>query len=158
MKNFTPGSSLRKVLLLFAIALLSCSFTNDGNKIKSSAWQSFKSTDQFEINYRYAECNLPSSGTAYENVYLQIINKTDQKIQLEWNGEHWYNEKCNGCEPGRTENHKTVVLNPKETKEGSCTKDCDHSLIITSKMLNREIKSELTDFNLRDITITPILK
>lgn len=157
MKKFTPGSALQNLLVLVTYAILSSSFTLDENKIKSSSWQSYRSTDQIEINYRYADCNLPSSGTAYENVYLQIKNKTDKKIQIEWNGEHWYNGKCNGCEPGRTENHKTVILNPKETIEGSCTKECDHTLIITSKMLNRETKSELTDFNLRDITITPIL-
>jgi hypothetical protein len=146
------------LVLLITFATLNSSFTPDGKKIKSSSWQTFKSTDQFEINYRYADCTLPSNGTSYENIYLQFVNKTDQLIQIEWNGEHWYNGKCNGCEPGKTENHKTIVLNPNQTIEGSCTTSCDHALIITSKMLNRESRSELTDFNLRDITVTSIKK
>jgi hypothetical protein len=130
----------------------------DGNKIKSSTWQLLQNNDLIEINYRYADCELTSQGTHNENVYLQVKNKSDKKIQVEWITEYWYNEKCVGCMAGDIENHKTLILNPYETIEGSCDEKCNLSLKITSKMLNRESKSQLTDFNLKEVKTTPIAK
>jgi uncharacterized protein YcfL len=153
------SSLLKFYAILLGSILLNCSFvTTDEHKIKSSSWQSLKSDNDIEIKYRYADCDLPSYGTHNENVYLQITNKTDKKIQLEWNVEYWYNNKCSGCESGNLENHKIIKLNPHETIQGSCSEKCDPSLLIFSKMLNTGTKSELTDFNLRDIKVTSIVK
>jgi hypothetical protein len=159
MKKNISNSRLKIYTLSLAFLILNCSFViHDGNKIKSNTWQLLQSNDQVEIKYRYTECKLPSYGSHYENVYLLITNKTDQKIQLEWNTEYWYNGKCNGCEPGRTENHKIIILNPNQTIEGSCSEQCNRALLIPSKMLHLETKTELTDFNLRDLKVTPVLK
>lgn len=159
MKTLLSNSLLKFCSISLGLILLNCSFViQEGNKIKSNTWQPLNSNEFVEIKYKYQECNLPSNGTNNENVYLQIKNKTGQKIQLEWNTEYWYNGKCNGCEAGNTENHKIIILNPNETIEGSCSEKCDQSLMIFSTMLNFEIKSKLTDFNLRDIKATPVTK
>lgn len=141
-----------------ALILLSSSFSTGEPKIRSGSWQSLYSNEQIEVKYRYAECKLPSMGLHNENVYLQVINKTNERIQVEWNVEYWYNGKCNGCTPGKTENYKIVVLKPNETLEGSCSEQCSKELVLFSKMLNYEAKSVLTDFNLRDLKVTSILK
>jgi hypothetical protein len=167
MKRATPSDHLNKLLVVFTLMILilisvyakaGVPIISDGNKIRSGTWQQLQNNDQITINYRYADCELPANGSHNENVYLQIINKTNEKIRIEWDGENWYNGKCNGCEPGRTENHRTVILQPKETIEGSCSTQCNPALMITSKMLKRESKSELTDFNLRDLSVNPFVK
>jgi len=159
MKTIFFSKTLKFYTILFASTMLNCSFiTNDEHKVRSTSWQTLKEDDKIEIRYRYSDCDLPSNGTHNENVYLQITNKTNQKIQLEWNTEYWYNDKCIGCEKENMENHKTLLLKPNQTLEGSCSEKCDQSLMIFSKMLNFDIKSVLTDFNLRDLKTTVISK
>lgn len=128
--------------------------TTSETKVKSAVWQLLASNEFIDINYKYGECKLPSQGTHDEFVYLQIKNKTNKELKIEWNTEYWYNEKCYGCEDGNTENHKTIHLIPNTTIEGICAEDVNPALVILSKMLNIKISTELTNFNLRDIKTT----
>ncbi len=123
-------------------------------KVKSPVWQVLLSNELIDINYKYGECIVPSQGTHDEFVYLQIKNKTNKELNIEWNTEYWYSGKCYGCEDGNTENHKTIHLIPNTTMEGICAKDVNPALVILSKMLNIETNTELTNFNLRDIKTT----
>ena len=123
-------------------------------KVKSTVWQLLANNEFIDINYKYGECNLPSQGTHDEFVYLQIKNKTNKELKIEWNTEYWYNEKCYGCEDGNTENHKTIHLIPNTTIEGICAEDVNPALVILSRMLNIKINTELTNFNLREIKTT----
>lgn len=123
-------------------------------KVKSAVWQLLASNEFIDINYKYGECNLPSQGTHDEFVYLQIKNKTNKELKIEWNTEYWYNEKCYGCEDGNTENHRVIYLIPNTIIEGICAEDVNPALVILSRMLNIKINTELTNFNLRDIKTT----
>jgi hypothetical protein len=146
-----------RLIFIFLFAFIFSSFTDQNPKKRSSEWQTLYSTTQLEIKYRYAECKLPSMGMHNENVYLQVVNKTNERIKVEWNVEYWYNEKCNGCNSVDNENYKSIVIKPNETLEGSCSEQCSKELVLFSKMLNSEAKSVLTDFNLRDLKVTTIL-
>jgi hypothetical protein len=127
-------------------------------KVKSTDWQLLLSNEFVDVSYRYAECSLPSEGIHNEYAYIQIKNKTSKELKIEWNTEYWYNDKCTGCDAGNKEDHKTVILKSNETLEGNCSKDCQHSLMILSKKLNLNMKTTLTNFNLRDLKATPITK
>jgi uncharacterized protein YcfL len=154
MKAVILKFRLKLYTLSVSLILLSSSFTINDNepKKRSADWQLFYSNAQIDVRYRYSECNL-ANGSNNENVYLQIINKTENPINVEWNTEYWYNGKCNGCESGNMENHKSVSLKPMETKEGTCSENCENPLKIFSKMLGSGTRSELTDFNLKNIEI-----
>ncbi len=128
--------------------------TITSNKTKSKNWTLLLNNEYVIVNYKYEECNLLSEGSYNENVYLQIVNKTSKEIKAQWNTEYWYNGKCNGCEIGNNENFKTVLLSPNQIVEGECSKECNQALMIFSEMLNFEIKSKLTNFNIRDLQIT----
>jgi uncharacterized protein YcfL len=176
MKKTTPDSTqLNGILILYAMILMifistfasaknsmtriklkhvssNCSFTGNEPKKKSAEWQPLYSTDQITIRYRYSECKL-ANGSNNENVYLQVVNKTNEPLNIKWNTEYWYNGKCNGCESGNLENQQSIHLKPMETTEGTCSEKNSNSLRILSKMLGAGSKSELTDFNLKDIEI-----
>jgi uncharacterized protein YcfL len=154
MKTAIIKFRLKLYTLSASLILLSSSFviTENEPKKRSADWQLLYSTGQIDVRYRYSECSL-ANGSNNENVYLQIVNKTAGTIKVEWNTEYWYNGKCNGCESGNMENHKSVSLKPMETKEGTCSENCESPLRIFSKMLGSGTKSELTDFNLKDIEI-----
>ncbi len=128
------------------------------SKIKSENWQLLLSNELVEVNYKYANCNLPSEGTHHENVYLQIKNKTNTPISCEWNTEYWYNNNCNGCNNDNIENRKMLVLEAQQTISGECLISSNPALIIFSKKLDFEIKSKLTNFNIRDLKVKPIAK
>lgn len=144
---------LKLYTLSVMLILLSASFIKrDDYKKKSADWQILHTTEQLDIKFRYGECQL-SNGTNNENVYLQVTNKTKNTLEIEWDTEYWYNGKCNGCAGKNTENHKSIILNPMETREGTCSEKGTNALKIFSKMLGNGTKSELTDFYLRDIEI-----
>ena len=151
------SSVLTLCFISFANGQTSASMhTNTAAKIKSEQWQSLCGDGSIEISYKYVKCDLASEGTSQENVYLQIQNKTDREVKLEWNTEYWYNGKCNGCESGNAENIKTIVLKPNESKEGYCAEGSDPSLKILSKMLNMNDNTELTNFNVSNVRSTTI--
>lgn len=127
-------------------------------KVKSDKWQLLFSNETVEVSYKYGECKLPSENSHNEYVYLQIKNKTNQMIICDWSAENWYSGICNGCTLGNTENYRSVVLKPNETLEGNCSKECNKSLMIFSEMLNYEIKSKLTNFNVTDFYAKPVSK
>ncbi len=166
--NHTIFSAIKRsnLLLLIGIVFLSDVYaqntvsmqSSSETKVKSSVWQLLASNEFVDINYKYGECNLPSQGTHDEFVYLQIKNKTNKELKIEWNTEYWYNGKCYGCEDGNMENHKTIHLIPNITMEGICAEDVNPALVILSKMLNIKISTELTNFNLREIKTTVISK
>ena len=153
---------LANLLLLIGIIFISNMYaqntvstqSSSETKVKSSVWKLLAGNEFIDINYKYGECNLPSQGTHDEFVYLQIKNKTNKELKIEWNTEYWYNEKCYGCEDGNTENHKTIHLIPNTTIEGICAEDVNPALVILSRMLNIKINTELTNFNLREIKTT----
>lgn len=155
--NTSIASSLKIASFCIAVLFLCSSFTlKDETKIRSANWQILHSTSEIEICYRYEECKLPASGLNNENVYLKITNRTANTLKVEWATEYWYNNKCNGCEEGSQENNKSIILNPMEAKEGKCSENCESELKIFSKMLGKGTRSELTNFNLKNIKIYPI--
>lgn len=153
MKKNCSRFSLQLYTLCIVAILFCSSFTDGEQKIKSASWQILQTTDQIDIRYRYAECKLPSNGSYNENVYLQVVNKTNKPLTVEWDTEHWYDGKCIGC-GYNTENHKTIQLRPLETKEGTCAENSESSLRILSRMLTPGSTSTLTDFNLKNIKVT----
>lgn len=152
--NTSIASYLKIVSFYIAVLLLCSSFTwKDETKIRSANWQILLSTSEIEICYRYEDCKLPASGLNNENVYLRVTNKTSTILKVEWAAEYWYNNKCSGCEEGNQENNKSITLNPMEAKEGKCSENCESELKIFSKMLGQGTRSELTNFNLKNIKI-----
>jgi hypothetical protein len=158
MKTINPILKLVRGFACIVLCTITCSFTPSGGpKERSASWQTLHQTSEVEIRYRYEECKLTTNGTHNEIVYLQVRNRTNSTIHVEWNSELWYNGKCSGCEPGDTENSKSILLKPGEIKEGSCSAFCPSELRIFSKMLGSGSKSALTDFNLKDITVTTVI-
>ncbi len=124
-------------------------------KVKLPTWQQLVTTPSVTINYKYNECHLLTQGTHHENVYLQVKNLSPVKLKLEWNAEYWYNDKCYGCD-GDAEFKKTLILEPNALLEGFCSETTPRELVIFSKMLDFDIKTELKNFNLKNLTVTPI--
>jgi hypothetical protein len=142
------------VVVLFLISY-STFYGQELKNLQTSTWEIITTPlETISVSYVTADCNLPSEGTHNENIYLKFTNNTPKTLKVEWNMEYWYNGKCNGCEKGNIENHKSITLNPNETMQGYCNVKSNPALAIFSKMLNIKIKSKLTNFKLRDLKIS----
>lgn len=157
LKNKLTGKKLLYLFFIPGIIFYSALSTAQDLKVKSTEWLALNLLEYVDISYRYDECSLPSQGTEIEYVYLKFTNKTDQVVQIEWKTEVWYNGKCSGCKGGNTaENNCILLLKPLETKEGLCSELCDPKLRILSRILNFDLKKELTDFKLSNLKIVQL--
>jgi uncharacterized protein YcfL len=154
MKKLDITTKTLYSILSLGMLLIITSF-NDYD-LKNTEWQLLQSNQYVEINYRYGDCELLSQGIYNENVYLQIINKVERKISVEWITEYWYNNKCIGCENNGLENHKTIILEAKQTVEGVCSEENDPNLKIFSKALKGQTTSKLSKFYLKNVQVVEI--
>lgn len=120
----------------------------------SQEQKNYYSDDKINLSYRYHNCNDAENGIFKEYAFFTITNKTEESIRVSYKKELWYNNKCTTCNVEGKEHNYSIVLNPKESKTGSCATK-EKSLAIFSKMLNMK-KSELSKFELTNISTTII--
>jgi len=138
------------LILIFSSYALFAQETN-ADKVK---WTLYKELNGVQISYKYVECNDIHNGIFKEMLYFQLINTTDISMNISFNEEIWYNNKCVSCGKNSPEYHKEFVLEP----GGELGPDCDsgNNLKIFSKFLNNTKASELTKFELNNLTINPM--
>jgi uncharacterized protein YcfL len=134
-------------LLTIAISLL---FFIGANA--QSEWKMKAEQENVLIKAKTVSCNDVANGTHKEVVLIQIENKAATPIEVSFKKETWYNNICTTCNKNSAEHKVTVQLGANEIMESSC--NSNKQLNIFSKMLDMK-KSELTKFELKDITITP---
>lgn len=149
-------SQLKHILIGVIVIAINCSYGVDyENNEKPTNWEVLKSNDYITISYKYSNCNI-SDNSNMENVYLQVKNKTDEEVFLQWNTEYWYNDHCIGCEK-ETLNKHSIVLQPKEIVEGLNTEENNQSLVVFSKKSNYKINVNLVSFNLKNVKTSLII-
>jgi hypothetical protein len=115
-----------------------------------SSWVNKFENEKIAVNYKKEACNDVSNGIYKENVLLQLVNKTNEKLEVTFKKELWHNGVCSNCNSNSKEHIVTVVLNPNENTSASCSEN--KQLSIFSRMLNLK-KSELTKFEIKDFVI-----
>ncbi len=136
------------VKAIFSLFLLS--FFTTGAFAQSDDWQVLTQKDGVEIKYKYSDCDL-ERGFDQEWVLLQFNNTTATKKTLIWDLELYFNNDCKTC--GSDEYHLVQELKPNESMEGICSVNTNTNLRIFSKFLNRENRTELTDFKLANLQV-----
>lgn len=145
--------------LIFSISILLMIVSSDlfsQEKSRPATWKTYYENAQVRIEFHYEECKLPSEGTHKEMVYLKVINKTSDIVQVSWEKNLWYGDKCYGCEGDNSEFYVTMLLKPSESREGNCDKMCPNELKIFSKMLNHENLRVLNGFELKDVKVITV--
>ncbi len=117
-------------------------------------WQLYTELNGVQIFYKNVECNDVHNGIYSEYVYFQIVNTADVAMSVSWDEEIWRDNKCFSCGKNPAEFHKEIILDPGDIVEPSCKTKRD--LKIFSKFLNNISASELTKFELSNLTINPL--
>lgn len=142
--------------IFFNLFLTFCSFIlmsqeTNADKVK---WILYKEQNGVQIHYKYVECNDIHNGIFKEMLYFQFVNTVNASMNVSFDEELWYNDKCISCKTISSEYHKEFVLEPGGVSEPDC--ETGHNLKIFSKFLNNTKASQLSKFELINLIIKPI--
>ncbi|MGV3631393.1 MAG: hypothetical protein ACO1O6_09305 [Bacteroidota bacterium] len=158
-RAITQNITFYKNLFILLCAMLPSLFFAQGGsgiKVKSQDWQELTIQNDYKVLYRYNICDLKEEGIVKEEVYLQVMNLTNDTIRVSWDLELLYGDRCYNCLGENDELKISFVLNPNETIEGLCGDENKYHLRLFSKFMNGEADSKLSDFNLRNLKINTL--
>jgi hypothetical protein len=118
-----------------------------------SEWQVKAEKSSVVIKEKKVACNDEANGIYKEMVMLQIENKSNTTVDVSFKKEMWFNNVCSNCDKNSPEHIVSVRIAANETTEATC--NTNKNISIFSKMLNMK-KSELTKFELKDLTVTTV--
>ena len=123
---------------------------------KSATWQSYYKDEKVEIEYRYADCDIPSQGSSTEKIFLQFKNLTNAALKVSYELELQMGNNCFNCAGGDREFQKEVLLQPKQIITGICSENNPKVLEIFSKFRNYPNNSVLENHKVKNVIITEI--
>lgn len=121
---------------------------------RSTDWVLYQKKDGVEQYYKFQECNIPEEGFYREYVLIKLVNTTDKVVRVEWDIVSWYGNKCANANVDNPEYHRSVILQPLQTVEGTCDLRFGKKLVIFSNFLNYKIDDYLTHFELRNFKVS----
>lgn len=124
-----------------------------GFQSSDSNWKDYFQNDEIRIEVKTEACNNVKDGINNSYVLLRVSNKTNNKIQVSFFKESWYDGSCYNCNKDKQEYMTEIVLNPNETIEGDCKST--KNLKILHSMQNGS-KKVLTKFDLKDLKVTKL--
>ena len=91
---------------------------------------SCRENEKIKIEFQYVECDYTQKETSFvggfnrEYVFLKITNLSNEKINIDWELELWYENTCYTCEQEGIENRiNPIEINANETLIGGCIKN-----------------------------------
>ncbi len=121
---------------------------------RSTDWILYQESNGVQQYYKFTECNIPEEGFYREYVLIRLVNTTNSIKQVDWDIVKWYGEKCINPDGNIEEQHRSVLLQPNETLDGSCALDTDKTLKMFSKFLNYKFEDWiLSHFELRNFIV-----
>lgn len=104
-----------------------------------------------EITTAPLHCDVPSEGYQADLIALTIVNTTNQVKVVQYSFELYYDGNCATC--GHDEYLYTQTLKPKQTLTGVCLDRNNMGLTIFDHMPAHLTKTQLTDFNIQNVSV-----
>ncbi|MFA7273520.1 MAG: hypothetical protein WC044_06605 [Crocinitomicaceae bacterium] len=141
-------------LLFFLSFILLSSLSYSQSSV--NPWQTLYEGQGIKIEFRKVDCNPSKSSIQMEEVYLKFTNTMDKLIEVDWQYDVTYGDKCYNCEGGLAEMSQTVKLENLSSLTAECGDENYFRLRIFSRFLNMENDRELTDFHVKEIVVREI--
>jgi hypothetical protein len=150
------GTHFSFFFFLFTILISSTSF----GQIKGieNSWKQLYSDQGITVQFKKAQCQIPSEGVDMEEVYLKFTNTTDNLVYVDWQYDVTYGDKCYNCEGGMEEMSQSLKLAPNQSVSGECGDSNDFRLRIFDKFLNMDNPTILEDFHVKEIVVREVKK
>ena len=140
---------MKKVLFTFLVCLCSISFAQNGNKVE------YFSNDGITISLISKDCINTAKGTAKQYLFIEIINTTASDLNVSFDKEIWYDNKCHTCNSNSIEYKVEVIVPANSTIGGNCESN-NKTLRIFSKMLNLDKVRKLSKYELKNIAVETV--
>lgn len=129
-----------------------CLTSHAQNKFLSTdTWVTIEETSEYKIEMITQYCERLEDDLDKTELILRISNLTSKTLDLTWEFEYYYDNKCFNCDQKNIEFKSSIHLNPLETKQGQCG-DRDKTLRHFVKFEN--IKTQmLTDFKIKNLQV-----
>ncbi len=139
-------------LFLSAFFLCSASFS------QSTQWSNYFSNGLVKVDYKEIDCQVSQTDINKKLLVFRMSNLTSKKIEVNWNNELHYGDRCLNCDGNSKELNHAITLEAGQTIEGSCDSKSGtnaSALVIFKKFNTPQVMIDkgrkLTDFKLKNI-------
>lgn len=106
---------------------------------------------QIRVESNFVEYQEPNRSVIKNYLILSFVNKTREKLSINFSKELYYNNTCSSC--GFAESNFSVILNKREIKTGTCEIGSDKALKVFHSFKTGESERKLTDFRITNVSI-----
>ncbi len=117
-----------------------------------SEWSFLEEKDGVKISWKYADCDL-EMGYDERRVLLRFENTSDQDVLLTYEAELFYDEECLTCDDPNGEYRHEIELRSGTKIAGECSVYSSGAHQFFVRWVSQPNKTELTKFNLANITV-----
>lgn len=143
------------IVLILSFILFINPFCKAQNETDENSWKLYKEISGLQIFSKELSCHDDQNGIHQQFIILQFVNSTSEPMNISWQKETWYDGKCTTCgKQASPENTYSLKLAPGESIEASCDKNSPAGLKIFSNFLNTVKGSYLTQFELKNISVS----
>lgn len=140
---------MKKILITLAFIF------SIGNLFSQNNSLPYFSENGVNIYVKKSDCVNTKKGTAIEYLLLEIENTNNTPINISFDKEMWFDNKCQTCNSNSDEYKVNLTLEKNLTIKGDC-ESSNNQLRIFSKMLNLDKVRKLTKYELKNIHIENI--
>jgi hypothetical protein len=116
----------------------------------AEGWVSYKSTPQVDVFYMSSDCHDEVNGIHRNYLLLKFVNKTSQKLIINWQYEHYEGTVCKTC--NKPEYAYSLTLLPNQTIQANCG-STERELKVFVKHLDLPNSGTFTHFEMGNFTV-----
>ncbi|MBI5540989.1 MAG: hypothetical protein HY951_13070 [Bacteroidia bacterium] len=142
------------ITVLFSLMLIYGAAFSQSVDVKPE-WKLYKEISGLQIYSSDLSCNDNQNGIHNQFICFQFINTSSETMNISWQFELWYNDKCITCDkPANSENSYILTVKPGESIEGNCDKKSIAGLKIFTGIINSAKGSKLSKFEFKNLEVT----
>lgn len=144
-----------KLIISTFILFILGSFSSINSIDYTTEWKQFKTLDNVEFFYKYADCHFDTNFDR-QLILLKMENKNSEAVEVSWRHNNFYGNRCEGCDfPNDEEMNHSQKISGNSTEEGVCS-DRTNQLTIFVKTLSYQMDQPLSDFKLANLKVTTL--
>lgn len=142
----------KQIALLLSLLITLVIFSSFNKK---DEWNLYQQSKGIQVYYKLTDCDDEENGLFQKFIIFKLVNTTDFDVTVKWTNQLWYNEKCTTCNGTNEDNAVEITLKAHKEIVGDYK---NKNLSIFSEFKNHPDVDKLTNFELKDLTIKPILR
>jgi hypothetical protein len=123
------------------------------NSSYSDGWQLVLQGQVVDVFYKYTDCSEDEKNCC-ENIFVKVVNKTDDQVQLAWDYQLGYRADIAGEVTSENTRSVSISLAPKQKLKADCGVFDPYDLVLGIRELESPDVNVLTDILIKNFTET----